>query len=59
VSDRRYRPPNRWGGKPTEDVCVEHDRPLECKHGCALAKKHQCKERSHPDYRDAYGEKPR
>jgi hypothetical protein len=34
MSDRRNRPPNRWGCKPTEDVCVQHDRPLVCRHGC-------------------------
>lgn len=34
MSDRRNRPPNRWGCKPTEDVCVEHDSPLICRHGC-------------------------
>lgn len=44
MSDRRNRPANRWGCKPTEDVCVEHDMPLECRHGCGYAKKHKCKE---------------
>ena len=42
MSERRYRPPNRWGCKPTEDVCVQHDRPLECRHGCMDAKQHSC-----------------
>lgn len=42
MSDRRNRPPNKWGCKPTEDVCVEHDFPLECKHGCWKAKPHKC-----------------
>jgi hypothetical protein len=43
---RRRKPPNRWGCKPVEDVCVEHDRPLWCRHGCADAKAHQCKDYS-------------
>ena len=42
MSNRRNRPPNRWGCKPTEDVCVEHDLPLECKHGCKMAEQHKC-----------------
>ena len=44
MSERIYRPPNRWGCKPDEDVCVEHDRELECRHGCAEAVTHQCKD---------------
>lgn len=44
MSDRRSRPPNKFGCKPTEDVCVEHDMPLECKHGCKYSKEHKCKE---------------
>ena len=44
MSDRRNRPPNRWGCKPTEDVCVEHDRPLDCRHTCPDGKKHECKQ---------------
>lgn len=44
MSDRRNRPPNKWGCKPTEDVCVEHDEPLICAHGCEKVKFHQCKE---------------
>lgn len=43
MSDRRNRPPNRWGCKPDEDVCVEHDRPLICRHTCPNGKYHQCK----------------
>jgi hypothetical protein len=42
MSDRRYRPANKWRCKPTEDVCVQHDRELQCRHGCAEAKLHQC-----------------
>lgn len=42
MSDRRNRPANRWGCKPMEDVCVEHDEPLVCRHGCEQAKVHQC-----------------
>ena len=41
---RRRKPCNRVGCKPVEDVCVQHDRPLECRHGCAEATKHTCKE---------------
>jgi hypothetical protein len=43
MSDRRNRPCNRWGCKPTEDVCVEHDQPLVCPHGCEEVKPHKCK----------------
>jgi hypothetical protein len=39
---RRSKPPNRVGCKPDEDVCVEHDRPLECRHGCKEATAHVC-----------------
>lgn len=45
MADRRKRPTNRWGCKPTEDVCVEHDEPLWCRHGCSEVKAHKCKER--------------
>jgi hypothetical protein len=44
MSDRRNRPPNRWGCKPVEDVCVQHDRPLVCRHGCEKMAPHQCKD---------------
>ena len=39
---RRNKPANRFGCKPEEDVCVEHDKPLVCAHGCIKAKPHQC-----------------
>lgn len=42
MSDRQYKPTNRWGCMPTEDVCVQHDMPLECRHGCGLARSHNC-----------------
>lgn len=42
MSNRRNRPANRWGCKPTEDVCVQHDEPLTCPHGCERVAKHQC-----------------
>lgn len=42
MSERRNRPPNRWGCKPTEDVCLQHDMPLECRHGCTEAAHHEC-----------------
>lgn len=51
MNNRRNKPVNRWGCKPTEDVCVEHDRPLECPHGCKQAKKHKCKWTKHLDSR--------
>lgn len=44
MTDRRSKPPNRWGCKPSEDVCVEHDEPLVCRHGCSAAKRHECKD---------------
>ncbi len=40
--NRRSKPPNRFGCKPDEDVCVEHDVPLACRHGCEHAKPHEC-----------------
>jgi hypothetical protein len=60
VSNRRNRPVNRWGCKPTEDVCVEHDLPLECRHGCRCAAAHSCKERT-DRFADNYkgGDEPR
>lgn len=44
---RRRKPKNRYGCKPVEDVCVEHDRPLVCRHGCEDASTtipHHCKD---------------
>jgi hypothetical protein len=41
---RRRKPPNKKGCKPVEDVCVMHDRPLECRHGCIEALPHKCKD---------------
>lgn len=37
---RRRKPSNRHGCKPCEDVCVEHDMPLVCKHGCCESGEH-------------------
>lgn len=45
MSHRRNRPINRFGCKPSEDVCVEHDMPLECRHGCQYANEHKCKDK--------------
>ena len=53
MSDRRNRPANRFGCKPFEDVCVEHDLPLECRHGCYKAIKHKCKFIDGSDYTPA------
>ena len=50
MSARRYRPANRWGCKPTEDVCVQHDLPLECPHGCKHAAEHKCKFKEQPGH---------
>ena len=44
MSERRYKPANRWGCKPDQDVCVAHDMPRECRHGCVHAEPHKCKE---------------
>ena len=41
---------NKWGCKPSEDVCLEHDEPLWCRHGCGQAKKHKCVEMESPDW---------
>jgi hypothetical protein len=35
---------NQYGCRPSEDVCLEHDEPLACPHGCIQAKVHVCKE---------------
>lgn len=34
MSNRRNRPPNRYGCKPDGDVCVAHDMPKINRHGC-------------------------
>lgn len=39
---RRSRPPNKVGCKPDGDVCVAHDMPRECPHGCTYAEPHTC-----------------
>jgi len=44
TSVRRKKPINRWGCKPNDDVCLEHDQPLICRHGCEDVKEHQCKD---------------
>jgi hypothetical protein len=46
MSDRRRKPPNKWGCKPSEDVCLEHCEPLVCRHGCEEAKPHKCGDKS-------------
>ena len=33
-----------------EDVCMEHDQPLACNHGCEDALPHKCKFKESPDY---------
>lgn len=45
---RRKAPTNRWGCKPSEDVCLQHCMPLMCRHGCEDVKTHKCKEREEP-----------
>lgn len=40
ANTRRRKPANRFGCKPIEDVCVEHDEPLVCRHGCPSAAEH-------------------
>jgi len=44
------RKPNKWGCIPSEDVCLAHDEPLECPHGCSEAKEHKCKFKESPGY---------
>ena len=34
---------NRWGCRPREDVCLAHDEPLRCPHGCSEVRHHHCK----------------
>jgi hypothetical protein len=53
MSNRRNRPPNRWGCKPDGDVCVLHCLPLECRHGCPKAIEHKCAEVSREQGVDA------
>ena len=36
--------PNKKGCIPMEDVCMKHEEPLVCKHGCTKALKHKCKD---------------
>lgn len=36
--------PNKKGCIPVEDVCMKHEEPLICKHGCTQALPHDCKE---------------
>jgi hypothetical protein len=36
------RKPNKCGCIPCEDVCLAHDEPLICKHGCSEAEEHKC-----------------
>lgn len=33
---------NKYGCRPREDVCLEHDEPLICKHWCSQAIEHRC-----------------
>ncbi len=40
---RRKKPANkRTGCKPHDDVCLAHDLPLVCSHGCEEAASHAC-----------------
>jgi hypothetical protein len=36
--------PNKKGCIPTGDVCMRHEEPLICIHGCTQAVSHKCKE---------------
>jgi len=49
ANSRRKKAQNRWGCKPIEDVCVEHDQPLVCPHGCEEVKPHKCKRRDNEE----------
>lgn len=44
MSDRRIRPPNKYGCKPTQEVCLEHDQLLVCSHVCDSGAAHSCTE---------------
>lgn len=46
MTNRRNKPVNKVGCKPAEDVCVQHDEPLICRHGCTQASKHYCSEQT-------------
>ena len=41
-NERRKRACNKYGCKVSEDMCVEHDEPLVCVHGCSEVKPHEC-----------------
>lgn len=43
------RKPNKKGCVPTEDVCMQHESPLICRHGCEEAIKHKCAELADAD----------
>ena len=43
------RKPNQKGCIPTEDVCMKHESPLMCKHGCENALPHKCRELAEDD----------
>ena len=50
---RRNKPANKHGCKPTEDVCVAHDMPLDCPHGCYKATAHKCAFKEQPGWTSA------
>ena len=43
---RKKKPANRWGCKPNEKMCVEHNEWLLCKHGCSKCTSHECSEKA-------------
>jgi hypothetical protein len=34
--------PNKCGCRVSQDVCIIHDEPLVCEHGCEQARPHKC-----------------
>jgi hypothetical protein len=44
LENNRNKGVNEYGCIPNEDVCLKHDEPLVCDHGCSCAKPHTCAE---------------
>lgn len=42
---------NKYGCIPAEDVCIKHDEPLQCRHGCCEVTKHTCRDLEGVDYK--------
>lgn len=45
TANRKQRKPNIVGCWPDGDVCIQHDAPLVCPHGCKHVIPHKCVEK--------------